>query len=90
MVGNSIKFTPSSGTILVRTQSFPHSPKASPLPRTWQPHLLLEVTDTGMGIDKSVLPKLFNAFEQVSQFALFFRAREAERERERGRERECV
>jgi PAS domain S-box-containing protein len=52
LINNAIKFTGSTGTITVRSSN------------TAEDRLLVEVIDTGAGIDPSVLPKLFTAFEQ--------------------------
>jgi PAS domain S-box-containing protein len=48
---NAIKFTPAGGTVAVRVQK--HGPEA-----------VLEVEDTGVGIEEEFLPNVFNAFEQ--------------------------
>ena len=52
LLSNAQKFTPAGGTVRVRSSN----PKAR-----W---IQIEVTDTGVGIDPELLPKLFNAFEQ--------------------------
>lgn len=51
LLSNAVKFTPRQGTITVRTNNV-------------DSHLRVEVTDTGVGIEPSVMPRLFNAFEQ--------------------------
>jgi len=51
LIKNAAKFTPPGGSIAIRT-------------RDDGPHLVVEVTDTGVGIDPTVLPRIFNAFEQ--------------------------
>ncbi len=52
LLNNAVKFTPEGGTITVRT-------------RDDSPHrIAVEITDTGMGIDPEVLPRIFDAFEQ--------------------------
>jgi signal transduction histidine kinase len=48
---NAIKFTPAGGNVEVRV-------------RTDGPEAVLEVEDTGVGIDGDFLPDIFNAFEQ--------------------------
>ena len=53
LINNAIKFTPPHGTITVRTVN----PEGGGLVR-------VEVIDTGAGIDASMMPKLFSAFEQ--------------------------
>jgi PAS domain S-box-containing protein len=52
LINNAIKFTPPHGTITVRTGNNDDA------------RVRVEVIDTGAGIDPSVLPKLFSAFEQ--------------------------
>ena len=53
LLGNAVKFTPAGGRIDVRLHAAPE-------------HLVLEVEDTGVGIDKDFLPHLFDAFRQES------------------------
>jgi two-component system, chemotaxis family, CheB/CheR fusion protein len=53
LLNNSVKFTPEEGTIHVRMGR-----EDSP------PWLVVEVTDTGAGIDAELLPRIFDAFEQ--------------------------
>jgi PAS domain S-box-containing protein len=52
LLNNAVKFTPEGGTITVRTRD--DSPDRA----------VVEITDTGMGIDPEVLPRIFDAFEQ--------------------------
>lgn len=52
IVRNAIKFTPAGGRVAVRSSISPDG------------RLRVEVTDTGVGIDPEVLPKVFEAFEQ--------------------------
>jgi two-component system CheB/CheR fusion protein len=52
LVNNAIKFTGSDGTITVRSTN------------TEDGRIRVEVSDTGIGIEPDVLPRLFNAFEQ--------------------------
>ena len=51
LLTNAVKFTPAGGTVRVRTWSVGD-------------RLLLQVSDTGVGIDPEVLPHVFDAFEQ--------------------------
>jgi PAS domain S-box-containing protein len=53
LVRNAAKFTPDGGHIYVRT-------------RDERMHVLIEVEDTGIGIEPEQIGKLFNAFEQGS------------------------
>ncbi|MES1242160.1 MAG: ATP-binding protein [Acidobacteriota bacterium] len=55
LLRNAVKFTPDGGVIHVRSWN------AGP-PRDVE--LVVEVTDTGMGIDSASLPLIFTAFEQ--------------------------
>jgi len=52
LLNNAVKFTPEGGTITVRTRD--ESPD----------QVAVEITDTGMGIEEEVLPRIFDAFEQ--------------------------
>ena len=52
LVGNAIKFTPEKGTIAIRVR---HDPQAA----------TIEVSDTGIGVTKEDLDKLFDEFYRV-------------------------
>jgi PAS domain S-box-containing protein len=52
VVNNAVKFTPPEGRVTVRTSDGPDG------------RLLVQVSDSGIGITPDVLPRLFNAFEQ--------------------------
>ncbi|MFL6201653.1 MAG: ATP-binding protein [Thermoanaerobaculia bacterium] len=52
LLNNAVKFTPEGGTITVRTRD--------ELPG----RVVVEITDTGVGIERDVLPRIFDAFEQ--------------------------
>jgi signal transduction histidine kinase len=54
LLKNAVKFTPRSGRIDVRSVNDGG-------------HLVVEVTDSGIGIDADALPKLFNAFQQADR-----------------------
>jgi len=56
LLRNAIKFTSEEGTITIKTYN--ESSK----------QLVIEVSDTGIGIEPDVLPKLFRAFEQGREF----------------------
>jgi signal transduction histidine kinase/ActR/RegA family two-component response regulator len=51
LLNNAVKFTPAGGAITLCSRSEPE-------------RLVLEVSDTGVGIDPHVLPHIFGAFEQ--------------------------
>ncbi|HJT81161.1 MAG TPA: ATP-binding protein [Chthoniobacterales bacterium] len=55
LINNAVKFTPPEGRIEIRTQN------------DGAHHIVIEVEDTGVGIDPSVQPRIFNAFEQGGQ-----------------------
>ena len=55
LLKNAVKFTPASGTVLART--------SNPAPG----ELLVEVIDTGRGIEPALLPVIFDAFQQEQQ-----------------------
>ncbi|MDB5351820.1 MAG: domain S-box [Planctomycetota bacterium] len=58
LVKNAVKFTPRGGSITIRSRNEPPAaPDAPPL-------LIVEVSDTGVGIDPAFLPRMFEAFEQ--------------------------
>jgi signal transduction histidine kinase len=52
LLRNAVKFTPAGGRISIVSRNTPEG------------HLLLEVSDTGMGIEPQRLGKIFEAFEQ--------------------------
>ena len=54
LLNNAAKFTQEPGTIAVRS-------------RTVGREIVIEVQDTGMGIDPDVLPRIFGAFEQAGR-----------------------
>ena len=51
LVKNAVKYTQDGGSIALRTRNDGHE-------------LVFEVIDTGIGIEESLLPRIFNAFEQ--------------------------
>ena len=57
LLRNSIKFTPPGGTITIRSRIISEGEDAG---------VLIEVQDTGMGIDPDSLDKIFDAFQQGS------------------------
>jgi signal transduction histidine kinase/CHASE3 domain sensor protein/ActR/RegA family two-component response regulator len=55
LLNNAVKFTPAGGTVTVRSWNEGGGEAR------W---LVLEVADTGIGIEPEMLPRIFNAFEQ--------------------------
>jgi signal transduction histidine kinase/ActR/RegA family two-component response regulator len=64
LVRNSIKFTPEHGTITIRTRNEGRVIRGDGQGEGGLPSLVVEITDTGIGIAADVLPLVFNAFEQ--------------------------
>jgi signal transduction histidine kinase/ActR/RegA family two-component response regulator len=62
LIKNAVKFTPLGGRLAIRTRNAqrPSDGRAAPL-------LVVEVADSGIGIDPAELPRVFDAFEQGSQ-----------------------
>jgi PAS domain S-box-containing protein len=54
LIANAIKFTPRGGTVRVSARAEPR-------------HVVVQVADTGVGIAKEDLPRLFREFEQLPQ-----------------------
>ena len=52
LVKNAAKFTPNGGRIDIRTRN------------TGAHQIIIEVSDTGIGIDEKLMPRIFDAFEQ--------------------------
>jgi PAS domain S-box-containing protein len=59
LLQNACKFTPENGSIRIRAYNDP-----APAGSAAGPHLIIQVTDTGIGIDPEILPRIFDAFEQ--------------------------
>jgi PAS domain S-box-containing protein len=59
LLSNAVKFTPSGGTVSVRSRLEPG--------RSGARELVVEVADTGIGIEPEVLPRIFEAFEQTDR-----------------------
>ena len=60
LIKNAVKFTPNGGSIAVRTRNRARADGGPDAP----PCLVIEVSDTGVGIDPEVLPRIFDPFEQ--------------------------
>lgn len=58
ILGNSVKFTEANGNVTFRVQCIDHSPQ-HPIST-----IKFEIADTGIGIDPSFLPRLFDPFAQ--------------------------
>jgi signal transduction histidine kinase len=56
LVGNAIKFSPEQGQILIEARR----PEAAEV-------LEVSITDSGPGISKADIPKLFNKFQQLGE-----------------------
>ena len=55
LIKNAVKFTPEGGTITIRTRNEDGQGVE---------HLVVEVSDTGIGIEPEVLPRIFDPFQQ--------------------------
>jgi PAS domain S-box-containing protein len=61
LIRNAAKFTPAGGRLTIRTVN----PPAAPQPADGKfPSLTIEFEDTGIGIEPTVLPRIFDPFEQ--------------------------
>jgi PAS domain S-box-containing protein len=60
LIHNAAKFTPPNGRLTIRTFNLP-SPESDG--DSHLPLIAVELEDTGIGIDASVLPRIFEAFE---------------------------
>jgi PAS domain S-box-containing protein len=63
LIKNAVKFTPRGGSLAIRSRNQPTA-AADGEGEAGRPTLVVEVSDTGIGIESHVLPKIFDAFEQ--------------------------
>jgi PAS domain S-box-containing protein len=59
LIKNAIKFTPAGGTITIQTRD-----GEARLVAAASPPLIVEVSDTGIGIEPEALPRIFEVFDQ--------------------------
>ncbi|MFV0297992.1 MAG: ATP-binding protein [Hyphomicrobiaceae bacterium] len=68
LIGNAVKFTDSGGVAVRVSRSRAPDPADQGAPRAEHAiHVDFEITDTGSGIPRHLLPKLFSEFEQVDK-----------------------
>jgi two-component system, chemotaxis family, CheB/CheR fusion protein len=59
LLSNAVKFTPPGGTVALHSRT--------DRTRLGAPELLIEVRDSGIGIEPGLLPRIFDAFEQTDR-----------------------
>jgi nitrogen-specific signal transduction histidine kinase/ActR/RegA family two-component response regulator len=64
LIKNAIKFTPLGGTVTVRSRDGPGLP-----PGMTSTAVIFEVSDTGLGIEPDLLPRIFDLFQQGERSA---------------------
>lgn len=60
LLGNAYKFTPAGGSIRVRV----FNESGTTADRQGEPDLIIAISDTGIGIEPDIRPRIFDAFEQ--------------------------
>ena len=65
LIRNAARFTPGGGTLTIRTSNIPARRKGcGPATPARHQRLIVEFADTGIGIDKAILDRIFDAFYQ--------------------------
>ena len=69
LIKNAVKFTPERGRIEIKTSnvSSGSTPPTAGNTQHSPDRIIIEVKDTGIGIEPEALPKIFNAFEQAGR-----------------------